>query len=411
MARLRDLGNTVIVVEHDDATIRSADRVFDFGPRAGRHGGEIVAEGSAGELTQNSKSLTGLYLSGKEKIPRRNGQRSLPRGHIRITGARLNNLKEIDAAFPLGALTCVTGVSGSGKSSLVQETLYPALARRLGGVQAREPGPFKELLGVERLDKVINIDQKPIGETPRSNPATYTDVFTDIRKIFAEMPEARARGYDPRRFSSNLPFGQCESCRGHGSNRIEMQFLPDVWIECETCAGAGFNRETLDVLYRGKNIAEILQMTVTEALAHFDSIPQVRRRLQTLKDVGLDYVHLGQSAPTLSGGEAQRVKLAKELARRSTQGTAYLMDEPTTGLHYDDVRKLLNVIHRLVDQGSAVIVIEHHLSVIAAADHVIDLGPEGGEEGGYIVAQGPPKEIAAAESSYTGKFLREALGL
>ncbi len=411
LARLRDLGNTVIVVEHDDATIRSADRVFDFGPRAGRHGGEIVAEGSAGELTQNSESLTGLYLSGKEKIPRRNGQRSLPRGHIRITGARLNNLKEIDAAFPLGALTCVTGVSGSGKSSLVQETLYPALARRLGGVQAREPGPFKELLGVERLDKVINIDQKPIGETPRSNPATYTDVFTDIRKIFAEMPEARARGYDPRRFSSNLPFGQCESCRGHGSNRIEMQFLPDVWIECETCAGAGYNRETLDVLYRGKNIAEVLQMTVTEALAHFDSIPQVRRRLQTLKDVGLDYVHLGQSAPTLSGGEAQRVKLAKELARRSTQGTAYLMDEPTTGLHYDDVRKLLNVIHRLVDQGSAVIVIEHHLSVIAAADHVIDLGPEGGEEGGYIVAQGPPEEVAAEESSYTGKFLREALGL
>ena len=409
LGRLRDLGNTVIVVEHDETTIRSADRVFDFGPRAGQLGGEIVAEGSVRELSQSSRSLTGRYLSGEERIPIGGGRNGKARGAIHLLGASLNNLKSVDVSIPIGKLTCVTGVSGSGKSSLIEETLYPALARRLGGAQTREPGPYRELKGAERLDKVINIDQKPIGETPRSNPATYTETFTDIRKLFAEMPEAKARGYDSRRFSSNLPIGQCEACRGHGYNRIEMQFLPDVWIECETCGGTGFNRETLEVEYRGKNVAQVLQMTTDEALEHFDGIPSVKRRLQTLKDVGLDYIQLGQSAPTLSGGEAQRVKLAKELARRSTAGTVYIMDEPTTGLHYDDVRKLLAVVHRLVEQGSTVVVIEHNLSVIAAADHIIDLGPEGGDQGGGIVAEGPPERIAASESSYTGRFLRETL--
>ncbi|MBT7098967.1 excinuclease ABC subunit UvrA, partial [Candidatus Poribacteria bacterium] len=391
LARLRDLGNTVIVVEHDEATIRMADHVVDFGPRAGRHGGEIVAEGSADRLIEIDDSLTGRFLAGAEAIPRPPKRREGKGVALRLSGASLNNLKDVELAIPLGTFTAVTGVSGSGKSSLIEETLYPILARKLNAAQSRQAGPHTEVDGLQFLDKVINIDQKPIGETPRSNPATYTDVFTDIRKLFAELPEAKARGFDSRRFSSNLKSGQCETCYGHGFTRIEMQFLPDVWIECETCGGTGYNRETLDIRYAGKNVADVLHMTVAEALEHFMNVPRIRRKLETLRDVGLGYIHLGQSATTLSGGEAQRVKLAKELARRSTSGTIYLMDEPTTGLHFDDIRKLLDVIHRLADQGSTVVVIEHNLSVVASADHVIDLGPDGGEAGGYIVAEGTPE--------------------
>ncbi len=411
LARLRDLGNTVIVVEHDEATIRMADHVLDFGPRAGRHGGEIVAEGSADSIVEDSESLTGRFLSGAETIPRPPKRRKGRGPSLRVAGATLNNLKEVDLTIPLGTFTAVTGVSGSGKSSLIEETVYPILAKKLNAAQTRQAGPHASVEGLEHLDKVINIDQKPIGETPRSNPATYTDVFTDIRKLFAELPEAKARGFDSRRFSSNLKSGQCETCYGHGFTRIEMQFLPDVWIECETCEGTGYNRETLDIRYAGKNVADILHMTVADALDHFISIPRIRRKLETLRDVGLGYVQLGQSATTLSGGEAQRVKLAKELARRSTSGTVYLMDEPTTGLHFDDVRKLLDVIHRLVEQGSTVVVIEHNLSVVASADHVIDLGPEGGEAGGHIVAEGTPEHVATVDASHTGRFLRPMLGV
>ena len=411
LGRLRDLGNTVIVVEHDEATIRMADHVLDFGPHAGRHGGEIVGEGHADKLAAAGNSLTGRFLAGAETIPRPPKRRKGKGVALRVSGAALNNLKNVELAIPLGTFTAVTGVSGSGKSSLIEETVYPILARKLNGAQTRQAGPHAAVDGLQYLDNVINIDQKPIGETPRSNPATYTDVFTDIRKLFAELPEAKARGFDSRRFSSNLSLGQCETCHGHGFSRIEMQFLPDVWIECETCEGTGYNRETLDIRYAGKNVADVLHMTVLEAIDHFTNVPRIRRKLDTLRDVGLGYVQLGQSATTLSGGEAQRVKLAKELARRSTAGTIYLMDEPTTGLHLDDVRKLLDVIHRLADQGSTVVVIEHNLSVIASADYVIDLGPEGGEAGGHIVAEGTPEHIATVDASHTGRFLRPILGL
>ncbi|MEO2005247.1 MAG: ATP-binding cassette domain-containing protein, partial [Candidatus Poribacteria bacterium] len=381
------------------------------GPHAGRLGGEIVGEGPADNRAEAKSSLTGRFLAGVETIPRPPERRKGKGLALRVSGASLNNLKHIDLTIPLGTFTAVTGVSGSGKSSLIEETVYPILARKLNAAQSRQAGPHSAVDGLQHLDKVINIDQKPIGETPRSNPATYTDVFTDIRRLFAELPEAKARGFDSRRFSSNLKSGQCETCYGHGFTRIEMQFLPDVWIECETCGGTGFNRETLEIRYAGKNVADVLHMTVDEAIEHFTNLPRIRRKLDTLRDVGLGYVQLGQSATTLSGGEAQRVKLAKELARRSTGGTVYLMDEPTTGLHFDDVRKLLDVIHRLADQGSTVVVIEHNLSVIASADHVIDLGPDGGEAGGYIVAQGTPEHVATVEASHTGRFLRPMLGV
>jgi excinuclease ABC subunit A len=377
---------------------------------AGRLGGEIVAQGSVEEVMKDPASLTGRYLRGAEAIPRPPKRRSGKGAYLEIVGARHHNLKNITVRIPLGTFTCVTGVSGSGKSSLIEETLYPVLARRLNGA-AVEAGAHQAVLGWEHLDKVIHIDQKPIGETPRSNPATYTDVLTDIRFLYAELPQAQAKGFDPRRFSANLAEGQCEACRGNGFTRIEMLFLPDVWIECEACGGTGYNRETLSITYKGKNIAEVLKMTALEAREHFAHVPRIRRKLQTLCDVGLDYIQLGQSATTLSGGEAQRVKLARELARRSTEGTVYIMDEPTTGLHFDDVRKLLRVVHRLVDQGSTVIVIEHNLAVIAACDYVIDLGPEGGDAGGEVVAAGTPEEVAQVEASHTGRFLRPILGM
>jgi excinuclease ABC subunit A len=431
LKNLRDLGNSVIVVEHDQHTILSSDRIVDFGPGAGAYGGEIVAEGSCDEIQHNEKSLTGKYLSGELSIEVPQTRRHGKGQFIQIIGAKHNNLKNIDVKIPLGTLTCVTGVSGSGKSSLVEETLYKAIE---GGKRARgqegkrvsiinrkgqggkeefiefaKIGEHEIILGTEHIDKVINIDQKPIGETPRSNPATYTDVFTDIRYLFAELPEAKMKGFSSRRFSFNLKVGQCESCKGNGYNRIEMHFLPDVWVKCDTCEGTGYNRQTLEIRYKGKNIAEVLEMTVQEALEHFHNIPTIQRKLQTLCDVGLDYIQLGQSATTLSGGEAQRVKLAKELARRSTGKTFYIMDEPTTGLHFADVKHLLKVMNRLVDKGNTIVVIEHNMDVIKRADYIIDLGPDGGDEGGYIVACGTPEEIVQVEASYTGRFLKEFL--
>ena len=414
LKRLRDLGNSVIVVEHDRNTILASDRVVDFGPGAGIHGGEIVAQGAPDEVRESEISLTGKYLRGDLAIEAPPGRRLGKRLLVEIIGARHNNLKSIDVRIPLGTLTCVTGVSGSGKSSLIEDILYKELANRLRRpidpkTEAFKVGENDAIRGVEHIDKIINIDQKPIGETPRSNPATYTDVFTDIRYLFAELPEAKIRGFTSRRFSFNLKVGQCESCRGNGFNRIEMHFLPDVWIKCESCGGTGYNRETLQIKYRGKNIAEVLAMTAQEALEHFESVPKIRRKLQTLCDVGLDYIQLGQSATTLSGGEAQRVKLAKELAKRSTGKTLYIMDEPTTGLHFADIQKLMKVIHSLVDKGNTIVVIEHNLDVIKCADYIIDLGPEGGDEGGYVVACGTPEEIMLVENSHTGRFLQDFL--
>ncbi|MBM3238956.1 excinuclease ABC subunit UvrA [Candidatus Poribacteria bacterium] len=416
LKNLRDLGNSVIVVEHDQNTILSSDRVVDFGPGAGAYGGEIVAEGSCDEIQHNEKSLTGKYLSGELSIEIPQTRRHGKGQFIQIIGAQHNNLKNLDVKIPLGTLTGVTGVSGSGKSSLVEEILYKAVAfgmRRTSqpneSIAFDQIGAHEQILGTEHIDKVINIDQKPIGETPRSNPATYTDVFTDIRYLFAELPEAKMKGFSSRRFSFNLKVGQCESCKGNGYNRIEMHFLPDVWVKCDTCGGTGYNRQTLEIRYKGKNIAEVLEMTVQEALEHFHNIPTIQRKLQTLCDVGLDYIQLGQSATTLSGGEAQRVKLAKELARRSTGKTLYIMDEPTTGLHFADIKHLLKVMHRLVDKGNTIVVIEHNMDVIKCADYIIDLGPEGGDEGGYIVACGTPEEIVQVEASHTGRFLKEFL--
>jgi excinuclease ABC subunit A len=413
---LRDLGNSVIVVEHDQKTILSSDRIVDFGPGAGTHGGEIVAEGAPNEVQNNEKSLTGKYLAGEIAIEVPKRRRPGKGQFIEIIGAKQNNLKNIDVKIPLGTLTCVTGVSGSGKSSLVEETLYRAVAaqvrrtiRQRESIDFDQIGEHEMILGEEHIDKVINIDQKPIGETPRSNPATYTDVFTDIRYLFAELPEAKVKGFTSRRFSFNLKVGQCESCKGNGYNLIEMHFLPDVWVKCDSCGGTGYNKQTLEVQYRGKNIAEVLEMTVQEALEHFHNIPKIVRKLQTLRDVGLDYIQLGQSSTTLSGGEAQRVKLAKELARRSTGKTLYIMDEPTTGLHFADIKLLLKVLNNLVDKGNTIVVIEHNLDVIKCADYIIDLGPEGGDEGGYIVACGTPKEIVQVEDSHTGRFLQEFL--
>ncbi len=405
LGHLRDLGNTVIVVEHDEDAIRAADHVIDMGPGAGVHGGRVVAEGRPEEIARHPASLTGRYLSGRRQIPVPETRRRPKRGRwLKLRGCRANNLAGIDAAFPLGCFVCVTGVSGSGKSSLVVDTLYPALARHLHG--SRLPvGPHEAVEGMERIDKVVDIDQSPIGRTPRSNPATYTGAFGPIREWFAGLPEARARGYRPGRFSFNVKGGRCEACQGDGVIKIEMHFLPDVYVTCDVCHGARFNRETLEVTYRGKSIADVLKMTVEEGVEFFSGVPAVRHKLETLEKVGLGYIELGQPATTLSGGEAQRVKLAKELSRRATGRTLYILDEPTTGLHFEDVRKLLEVLHALVDQGNTVVVIEHNLEVVKTADWILDLGPEGGSGGGRIIAEGPPETIAAHPRSHTGRYL------
>jgi excinuclease ABC subunit A len=408
LERLRDLGNTVIVVEHDEETIRAADWVIDMGPGAGEHGGRIVCTGTPEEMLRCPDSLTGRYLTGEVRIPVPNKRRAAERGFLTVVGARENNLKGIDVTVPLGNLVVVTGVSGSGKSSLVADTLAPALSNAVYRTRHRT-GKHDRIEGLHLIDKVIVIDQSPIGRTPRSNPATYTGVWDDIRALFASTTEAKARGYSPGRFSFNVRGGRCEACRGDGQIKIEMHFLPDVYVPCEVCKGARYNRETLQVTYKGKNVADVLDMSVEEALAFFENIPPIRRKLQTLFDVGLGYIRLGQPATTLSGGEAQRVKLASELQRRSTGRTFYILDEPTTGLHFDDVRQLLSVLQRLVDGGNTVLVIEHNLDVIKSADHIIDLGPEGGDRGGRVVATGTPEQIARARDSHTGRFLRPVL--
>jgi len=402
---MRDLGNTVVVVEHDEETIRSADWVVDLGPGAGEHGGRVVAEGPPSRIERSAGSLTGAYLSGRRAIPVPARRREGNGQAITVVGAREHNLRDLTVRFPLGVLTCVTGVSGSGKSTLVNEILHRALARRLHEAEA-EPGAHADILGVEHVDKVIDIDQSPIGRTPRSNPATYVGLFTPIRELFSRVPEARAKGYKPGRFSFNVRGGRCESCEGDGVLKIEMHFLPDVYVTCDVCRGRRYNRETLEILYKGRSIAEILDLAVADALEFFAAVPQIADKLRTLVDVGLGYIRLGQPATTLSGGEAQRIKLAKELSRRATGRTLYLLDEPTTGLHFEDIRKLLDVLDRLVEQGNSVVVIEHNLDVIRAADWVIDLGPEGGDGGGRVVAEGPPERIAKVHESRTGLFLK-----
>ena len=407
LTKLRDLGNTLVVVEHDEETIRAADHVLDVGPGAGVHGGEIVAQGSVADIEDEERSVTGDFLSGRRRIEPPE-QRREPTGAVELLGAMEHNLKGVDVEFPLGVFACVTGVSGSGKSTLVNEILYKALANAVNRGKHR-PGRHAGLKGVEEIDKVIDIDQSPIGRTPRSNPATYTKVFDHIRQLFAATPEAKIRGYKPGRFSFNVKGGRCEACRGDGQIRIEMHFLPDVYVPCEVCKGRRYNAETLRVTYKGKSIADVLEMTVDEACEFFAPVPAISRRMDTLRDVGLGYIRLGQPATTLSGGEAQRVKLASELGKRATGKTLYILDEPTTGLHFADVEKLLRILHRLVDAGNTVIVIEHNLDVIRSADHVIDLGPEGGDGGGEIVAVGTPEEVARVEESYTGRFLRDLL--
>ncbi len=408
LERLRDLGNTVIVVEHDEGTMKAADYLVDLGPGAGEHGGEIVASGTPQEVEANPRSMTGRYLSGAEQIQIPEQRRS-PDGHLTVRGAREHNLTGVDVEFPLGVLTCVTGVSGSGKSTLVNSTLYPAVANRLHRSKLR-PGPHDGIDGMDQIDKIINIDQSPIGRTPRSNPATYTGVFDHIRQLFAATQESRARGYKPGRFSFNVKGGRCEVCRGDGQIKIEMHFLPDVYVPCEQCHGHRYNRETLEVRFKGKSIADVLEMSIEEAYPFFESIPKIARRLRTLNDVGLGYVRLGQPATTLSGGEAQRIKLASELSKVATGSTLYILDEPTTGLHFADVRRLLEVLSRLVDAGNTVVVIEHDLDVIKSADWVIDLGPEGGDGGGEVVATGTPEQIAGVTGSHTGQFLSEGFG-
>jgi excinuclease ABC subunit A len=408
LKRLRDLGNTVIVVEHDEDAILAADYVVDVGPGAGMHGGHIVARGTPQDIMDNPDSLTGQYLTGERwvAIPERR-----PPNHrrtIKVVNAHGNNLKNVTAEIPLGLFTCVTGVSGGGKSTLLIDTLYKAIARKLNGA-SEAPAPHDRIEGLEHIDKIIEIDQSPIGRTPRSNPATYTGAFTPIREWFAGLPEAKARGYEPGRFSFNVKGGRCEACQGDGVIKIEMHFLPDVYVTCDTCKGKRYNRETLEVLFKGKSIADVLDMTVEEAAEFFKAVPRVRETFKTLHRVGLDYIHVGQQATTLSGGEAQRVKLAKELSKRATGRTLYILDEPTTGLHFHDVAKLLEVLHELVAQGNSVVVIEHNLEVIKTADWVIDLGPEGGDSGGEIVAWGPPEDIAKAPRSHTGKYLKPVL--
>ncbi len=398
LRHLRDLGNTVIVVEHDEDTMLAADYVVDIGPGAGEHGGQVVAAGTARELMDNPASVTGAYLSG----------RRTPSGWLTVKGARENNLKNIEVRFPLGVMTCVTGVSGSGKSSLVNEILYKSMARQLNRARTI-PGKHRSIEGMEQLDKVICIDQSPIGRTPRSNPATYTGVFDMIRDLFASTPDAKAKGYKKGRFSFNVKGGRCEACSGDGILKIEMHFLPDVYVPCEVCHGKRYNRETLEVKYKGKNIYDVLDMTVEEALTFFEHVPFIRRKIETLYDVGLSYIKLGQPSTTLSGGEAQRIKLATELSRRSTGKTVYILDEPTTGLHFADVHKLTEILNRLAEGGNTVIVIEHNLDVIKTADYLIDMGPEGGDGGGTVVAQGTPEEVAEIPASYTGHYVKKYL--
>jgi excinuclease ABC subunit A len=409
LMRLRDLGNTVIVVEHDRETIETADYVLDLGPGAGMHGGTVVASGTPDQVSKNPGSLTGQYLAGQREIPLPARRRSHNGRWLSVVGAEGHNLKSITARIPLGTFTCVTGVSGSGKSTLVNETLYRALAQRFYQSKG-EPQAYEQIAGLEYMDKVINIDQSPIGRTPRSNPATYTGAFTPIRELFAQLPEARLRGYKPGRFSFNVKGGRCEACHGDGILKIEMHFLPDVYVSCEECKGKRYNRETLEIRYRGKTISDVLEMTVNEAMNFFEHIPRIYRKLKTISDVGLGYIHLGQPATTLSGGEAQRVKLSTELSKISTGRTLYILDEPTTGLHFEDIKMLLGVLNRLVDKGNTVLVIEHNMEVIKTADYLIDLGPEGGDDGGRVVAEGTPEAVARVEGSYTGQFLKHELG-
>ena len=407
LIHLRDTGNTVLVVEHDAATMHTADWIIDLGPGPGILGGEVIAAGTPDDIMQNPDSLTGRYLSGELSVTAPNGRnRRTPIGWLSLKNASLHNLKTVTGNFPLGTLTCVTGVSGSGKSSLIAQTLHPALSRSLHNAHT-VPGPHDGLEGLDQVDKVINITQDPIGRNPRSNPGTYVGVLNEIRKVFAGTPQAKTQGYQPGRFSFNVKGGRCEECKGYGYKKVEMHFLPDVWVRCGACNGTRFNRQTLEVTYKGKHIADVLDMDVQEALAFFENHPKINRILQTLHDVGLDYIKLGQSALTLSGGEAQRVKLAKELSRVATGKTIYFLDEPTTGLHFADIQRLLDVLHRLVDAGNTVIVIEHNLDVIKTADWILDLGPEGGDKGGYLVAQGTPEQVAAEEQSYTGRFLKD----
>jgi excinuclease ABC subunit A len=409
LVRLRDLGNTVLVVEHDEDTIRESDWIVDIGPGAGEHGGEVVYSGQVSGIGKVAESITGQYLSGKRSIPVPEVRRQPNKEHVVVRGAREHNLRNIDVEFPLGCLVAVTGVSGSGKSTLVRDILLPALMQKI--YKSKDaPGRHKSVDGIEHLDKVIDMDQSPIGRTPRSNAATYTGVFDNIRKLFAATPESKVRGYQPGRFSFNVAGGRCEACSGDGTIKIEMHFLPDVYVPCEVCKGARYNRDTLEIQFKGKSIADVLNMPISEAVDFFDNQPVISRHMKTLVDVGLGYVRLGQSAPTLSGGEAQRVKLASELAKRSTGHTIYLLDEPTTGLHFEDVRRLLTVLSRLVDQGNTVLVIEHNLDVIKTADWLIDLGPEGGSGGGLVIAEGTPEDVANTPGSYTGHFLRPLLG-
>ena len=410
LIHLRNLGNTVIVVEHDEDAIRAADHIIDIGPGAGVHGGEIVAQGSLEDIIGTPDSLTGKFLSGERRIsiPEKRNVAD-PAKMLTITGASGNNLKNVTLNLPVGLFTCITGVSGSGKSTLINDTLFPIAQTQLNGATTITPAPYKSVEGLEHFDKVIDIDQSPIGRTPRSNPATYTGVFTPVRELFAGVPESRSRGYTPGRFSFNVKGGRCEACQGDGVLKVEMHFLPDVYVPCDQCKGKRYNRETLEVKYKGKNIHEVLDMTIEEAREFFDAVPALARKLQTLMDVGLSYIRLGQSATTLSGGEAQRVKLAKELSKRGTGQTLYILDEPTTGLHFADIEQLLAVLHQLRDQGNSIVVIEHNLDVIKTADWIVDLGPEGGSGGGEILIAGTPEEVAACERSHTARFLKPIL--
>ncbi len=408
LKKLRDLGNTLIVVEHDEDTMYAADQIIDIGPGAGVHGGNVMAQGTAEEIKQVASSITGQYLSGRKKIAIPKKRRKSNGKAIEVIGASENNLKNINVKFPLGVFTCITGVSGSGKSTLINEVLYKTIAKELNGSNEK-PGKCKCVKGLENIDKIINIDQSPIGRTPRSNPATYTGVFDSIREIFATTNEAKLRGYEKGRFSFNMPGGRCEACNGDGILKIEMHFLPDIYVPCEVCKGKRYNRETLEVKYKGKTIADVLDMTVEEALTFFENVPKIKQKIQTLNDVGLGYIKLGQPSTTLSGGEAQRVKLATELSKKATGKTLYILDEPTTGLHIADVHRLVDILQRLVDTGNSIIVIEHNLDLIKTADHIIDLGPEGGDNGGQVIAVGSPEQIVRNDKSYTGKFLKKYL--
>lgn len=410
LIHLRDLGNTVIVVEHDEDAIRAADHVIDIGPGAGVHGGQIVAEGTVHEIMAVEESLTGQFLSGKREIAvPQERVKGDPTKTLKLSGARGNNLKDVTLTLPVGLFTCITGVSGSGKSTLINDTLFPIAQRHLNGATTGEAAPYREINGLEHFDKVIDIDQSPIGRTPRSNPATYTGIFTPVRELFAGVPEARSRGYNPGRFSFNVRGGRCEACQGDGVLKVEMHFLPDIYVPCDQCKGKRYNRETLEIKYKGKSIHEVLEMTIEEAREFFDAVPALARKLQTLMDVGLSYIRLGQSATTLSGGEAQRVKLARELSKRGTGQTLYILDEPTTGLHFADIAQLLEVLHQLRNQGNTIVVIEHNLDVIKTADWIVDLGPEGGSGGGEILVAGTPETVAECEKSHTARFLKPLL--